>query len=245
MIFLYTDFGAADLYVGQVKAALHQYAPEALVVDLLHEAPALNVRASAHLLAALAGQLPAGSVTMAAVDPGVGGKRKPVAVLADDRWFVGPDNGLMSAVAARAKRAEAHVIGWRPKQLSASFHGRDLFAPVAAMLARGDRKAAKLGKGRALEIELSAADLAEVIYIDHYGNAMTGLRASGLKRKTTLVVGRRRIERARVFSDVPRGKIFWYENSLGLAEFAASGASAAQKLRLAVGASLRVEPPSP
>ena len=241
VIFLFTDFGAADLYVGQVKAVLHQYAPEARVVDLLHEAPAFNIKASAHLLAALAGQLPAGSVTMAVVDPGVGGKRKPVAMLADDRWFVGPDNGLISVIAARAKRAEAHVIGWRPKKLTESFHGRDLFAPVAGMLARGDRRAVGLGKSKALAVSLEAADLAEVIYIDHYGNAMTGLRAGGLKRKATLLAGRRRIERARVFSDVREGKVFWYENSLGLAEIAGSGASAAAALTLAVGTAVRVD----
>jgi S-adenosylmethionine hydrolase len=241
MIFLFTDFGAADLYVGQVKAMLHQYAPEARVVDLLHEAPAFNVKASAHLLAALAGQLPAGSVTMAVVDPGVGGRRKPLAVLADDRWFVGPDNGLISVVAARAKRVQACVIGWRPKKLAASFHGRDLFAPVAGLLARGDRKAVKLGKSRALAINLGGADLAEVIYLDHYGNAMTGLRASGLKRATRLLVGRRRIERARVFSDVPEGRVFWYENSLGLAEISANSGSAAARLEIAVGRAVEVE----
>jgi len=240
-IFLFTDFGSNDLYVGQVKAVLHRYAPEARVVDLLHEAPAFNIETSAHLLAALAGQVPAGSVAMAVVDPGVGGKRQPMAVLADDRWFVGPDNGLISVVAARAKRAEAHVIGWRPKKLTASFHGRDLFAPVAGMLARGDRKAVKLGKSGALAVSLGAADLAEVIYVDHYGNAMTGLRTSGLKRKARLVVGRRRIERARVFSDVPEGKVFWYENSLGLAEISANSGSAAARLKIAVGRAVEVE----
>jgi S-adenosylmethionine hydrolase len=245
MIFLFTDFGDADLYVGQVKAVLHSYAPGVPVIDLLHEAPAFNVKASAHLLAALAGQLPAGSVTMAVVDPGVGGKRKPLAVLADDRWFVGPDNGLLSVVVARAKRAEAYLIGWKPKKLSASFHGRDLFAPVAGLLARGDRKAVKLGKSGMLAVSPDTADLPEVIYVDHYGNALTGLRASRLKRHTKLVVGRRRIERARVFSDVQKGKVFWYENSLGLAEIAASGASAAAALRLAVGEPVRVDIPSP
>lgn len=240
-VFLFTDFGSADLYVGQVKAVLHQYAPETRVVDLLHEAPAFNIRAGAHLLAALAGQLPAGSVTLAVVDPGVGGSRKPVAVLADDRWFVGPDNGLLSVVAARAARAEARVIGWRPNKLAASFHGRDLFAPVAGLLARGDRKAVKLGKSRALAVSLGAADLAEVIYLDHYGNAMTGLRAGGLRRGATLAVGRRRIGRARVFSDVPAGKLFWFENSLGLAEISANSGSAAARLDIAVGRAVEVE----
>jgi S-adenosylmethionine hydrolase len=240
-IFLFTDFGPSDIYVGQVKAVLHHYAPGARVVDLLHEAPAFNVKAGAHLLAALAGQLPAGSVTMAVVDPGVGGKRKPVAVRADGRWLVGPDNGLLSVVAARARRLEAYTIGWRPGKLSASFHGRDLFAPVAAMLARGDRKTAKLQKA-ALAVRLGAGDLAEVIYIDHYGNAMTGLRAARLVRGPGLAVGRRRIERARVFSAVPAGKVFWYENSLGLAEVAANSASATRELQLAVGVPVRVAP---
>ncbi len=242
MIFLFTDFGAADLYVGQVKAVLHQYAPDARVVDLLHEAPAFNMKASAHLLAALAGQIPAGSVTLAVVDPGVGGARKPAAVLADGRWFVGPDNGLLSVVAARAKKAETFAIGWKPESLSASFHGRDLFAPVAAMIAGGSRKAAKLGKKTKLAENLGGDDLAEVIYVDHYGNSMTGLRASALPRDRRLVVEGRWIARARVFSEVPAGEMFWYENSLGLAEIAVNGASAAVRLGLRVGQPVAVEP---
>lgn len=235
MIFLFTDFGAADLYVGQVKAVLHRYAPDARVVDLLHEAPAFNIKAGAHLLAALAGQIPAGSVTLAVVDPGVGGARKPIAVLANDRWFVGPDNGLISVVAARSGKAEVYPIGWGPESLSASFHGRDLFAPVAGMLARGDRQAAKLGKKTKLAENLGGDDLAEVIYVDHYGNAMTGLRAAGVPRDRIFLVNRRRVARARVFSEVGQGEVFWYENSIRLVEFAVNSASARQVLGLAPG----------
>ena len=135
MIFLFTDFGAGDIYVGQMKAVLHERAPKAPVVDLLNDAPAFNVRAGAHLLAAFAARLPKDSVTLAVVDPGVGGPREPVAVLADGRWFVGPDNGLISVAASRAAKHEVHTIEWRPEKLTASFHGRDLFAPVAAMIA--------------------------------------------------------------------------------------------------------------
>jgi S-adenosyl-L-methionine hydrolase (adenosine-forming) len=243
MIFLFTDFGAADLYVGQVKATLHQYAPDAPVIDLLHEAPPFNVKASAHLLAALAARLPAGSVTMAVVDPGVGSSRKPVAVLADERWFVGPDNGLISVVAARAGRSEIFTIGWKTKNLSASFHGRDLFAPVAAMLGRGDRQGAGLAKAARLEENFGGEeDLPEVIYVDHYGNAMTALRAGSLAQNAQIVVEGRRISRSRVFSDVPPGECFWYENSLGLAEIAANGADAAALLGLRVGKSVSLEP---
>jgi S-adenosyl-L-methionine hydrolase (adenosine-forming) len=242
MIFLFTDFGAADIYVGQVKAVLCQRAPDARVVDLLHEVPAFGVKAGAHLLAALAARIPAGSVTLAVVDPGVGGGRKPVAVLADDRWFVGPDNGLLSVVAARAGSAAAFPVGWTPASLSASFHGRDLFAPVAAMLARGDRRGAQLGSRIRLAAGLGAGDLAEVIYVDHYGNAMTGLRAGGLPHDRRLVAEGRRIGRARVFSELPPGEVCWYENSLGLAEIAANAASAADKLGLRVGQPVAVEP---
>ena len=234
MIFLFTDFGAAGLYVGQVRAVLQSAAPKAIVIDLLHDAPAFNVKAGAHLLAALAPRLPAGSVTLAVVDPGVGGPRRPVAVRANGRWFVGPDNGLVSIVAARARSGQAYSIGWRPRALSASFHGRDLFAPVAAMLARGNRAAPKLKKA-ALAVSLGTADLAEVIYVDHYGNVMTGLRSAGVRRDERLITGGRRIGHARVYSEARPGEIFWYENSLGLVEIAANSASAAEALGLKVG----------
>jgi len=239
MIFLFTDFGAGDLYVGQVKAVLHQRAPDASIVDLLHEAPAFNVKASAHLLAALAARIPAGSVTLAVVDPGVGGARRPVAVLAEDRWFVGPDNGLLSVIVARAGKSEVYPIGWNPANLSASFHGRDLFAPVAGMLARGDRRSARLGKKTKLAESFGEEDLAEVIYVDHYGNVMTGLRSDGVARNRSFVVNKRDIRYSRVFSEVEQGGVFWYGNSLGLVEFAANSGNARQVLGAAPGDRVR------
>jgi S-adenosyl-L-methionine hydrolase (adenosine-forming) len=229
MIFLFTDYGASGFYVGQVKAMLHQHAPGEAVTDLMHDAPAFNVKAGAHLLAALAARLPRDAVTLAVVDPGVGGARQPVAVAADGRWLVGPDNGLLSVVAARAKKCEVSTIGWRPASLSDSFHGRDLFAPVAAMLARGDRKTAKLKKA-ALAVALGAGDLGEIIYVDHFGNLVTGLRAGSMPRDRGLTINGRTIRYARVFSEVKAGEVFWYENSVGLVEVAANAASAQQVL---------------
>ena len=237
MVFLFTDFGIGGLYVGQVKAVLEEHAPKVPVIDLLHDAPAFNVNAGAHLLAALAARLPKGSVTLAVVDPGVGGSREPVAVRADGRWFVGPDNGLISVAAARAKKCEAFSIGWRPKALSASFHGRDLFAPVAAMLARGDRKMPKLNKAT-LAVSLGADDLGEVIYVDHFGNLVTGLRAGNVPHNRDLVINGRAVRYARVFSEVGQGEVFWYENSLGLVELAVNSASAQQVLGLKPGSRL-------
>jgi hypothetical protein len=241
VIFLFTDFGAADIYVGQVKAVLQSQAPKEAVIDLLHDAPAFNVRAGAHLLAALAVRLPRGSVTVAVVDPGVGGPRAPVAVLADGRWYVGPDNGLISVAAARAKGSAAWSIGWRPADLSASFHGRDLFAPVAALLTKGNRKAAKLRKA-ALAVRFGADDLPEIIYVDHFGNLVTGLRAGAVAQGRTLVVGGRAISRARVYSEVKPGAVFWHENSLGLVEIAVHAGNAAAALGARIGQAVGFEP---
>jgi S-adenosyl-L-methionine hydrolase (adenosine-forming) len=232
MIFLFTDFGAADLYVGQVKAVLAAQAPRVPVVDLMNDVPSFGIKAGAHLLAALAARIPRGSVTLAVVDPGVGGPRRAVAVLADGRWFAGPDNGLISVTAARAGRVEVYEIGWKPGSLSASFHGRDLFAPVVAMLATGRRRTAKLVKRSRLSVNLGPDDIDEVIYVDHYGNLMTGMRAAAVPPHRNMALRGRRIAHARVFAAAAPGQLFWYENSLGLVEIAANGASAQRLLRL-------------
>ncbi len=234
-IFLFTDFGAADVYVGQVKAVLAREAPGIGVIDLLHAAPAFNVRAGAHLLAALAVQIPAGSVTLAVVDPGVGGVRDAVVAEIDSRWFVGPDNGLLSVLAARAAKVAVWRITWQPDALAPSFHGRDLFAPITAALARDEFPAGRAVRADRLQVEFGATDLGEIIYIDHYGNAFTGLRAHAIGRDTRIVAGGDALAHARVFSAVPPGEAFWYANSLGLVEIAANGGSAAAKLGLAVG----------
>jgi S-adenosylmethionine hydrolase len=233
-IFLFTDFGSADLYVGQVKAVLHAEAPRIALIDLLHDAPPFDVASGAHLLAALAARLPAGAVVVAVVDPGVGGARAPVVVSADGRYFVGPDNGLLSVVAARAGSGRWYAIDWMPQPESVSFHGRDLFAPAAARIACGtielDHRAS-----RSPEVDLGAGDLARVIFVDHYGNAITGLRAPSINPGATLRVKDRAVRHSRVFSAVPAGELFWYENSIGLVEIAAGSASAASLLGIAVG----------
>jgi S-adenosyl-L-methionine hydrolase (adenosine-forming) len=241
MIVLFTDFGADDIYVAQVKAALVQHAePGTPILDLLHTAPNFDARAGAHLLAALQGSFPAGSVFLAVVDPGVGSARDAVVLEADGKAYVGPDNGLLSVVAARAAEARTWRITWRPQATSASFHGRDLFAPIAAWIAAGQLAKDKIEDSARLSVELGAEDLAEVIYIDHYGNALTGLRSERISRDAKIAAGRRKLPFARVFADAPNGSAFWYENSVGLVEVAMNGASAAQTLGLSVGDAIRV-----
>jgi S-adenosyl-L-methionine hydrolase (adenosine-forming) len=234
-IVLFTDFGSRDLYLGQVKAVLAQDAPGATIIDLLNDAPAFNVRAAAHLLASLVTAFPQGSVFLSVVDPGVGGAREPVALRAKGYRFVGPDNGLLSVFAARAAYAEVSRIVWRPESFSTSFHGRDLFAPVAARIEIDALPQEWLVPLEGLSIGFGAEDLAEIVYVDHYGNAMTGLRADESQRDARLLAKGIRISYAPVFSAVRRGAAFWYPNSQGLVEIAVNQGSAADDLRLEVG----------
>ena len=119
--------------------------------------------------------------------------------------------------------------------LSASFHGRDLFAPMAAWLSRGDLPSDKLDETAGLSVQLGGDDLAEVIYIDHYGNVLTGLRAGTVARSARLVIPAGDVAYARVFSDAQIGQAFWYENSIGLVEIAVNCGSAAAQLGVRVG----------
>ena len=139
MIVLFTDFGLQGPYTGQMKAVLHKLAPGIQVIDLFADAPVGNPKASAYLLAAYAAWFAAGTVFLSVVDPGVGGSRPPIILEADGRWYVGPGNGLFELVARRAPSSRSWHIDWKPERLSAGFHGRDLFAPVAAMLAGASR----------------------------------------------------------------------------------------------------------
>ena len=240
MIVLFTDFGLHGPYTGQMKAVIHQAAPDLPVVDLFADAPAGNPKAAAYLLATYDDWFPAGSVFLCVVEPGVGGARPAVIVEADGRWYVGPGNGLFELVQRRATLARSWDITWRPDRLSASFHGRDLFAPVAAMLARGEAPPGRLRADAADRQPNWPDDLAEIVYIDHYGNAMTGLRAAMVPQSARLVVAERTLERARTFSDQPPGTAFWYENSNGLVEIAVNQGRADRTLGLSIGSPVAV-----
>lgn len=240
-IVLFTDFGSSDLYLGQVKAVLHRHAPSANVIDLLHEVPAFDVRAGAHLLDALKAAFPQGSVFLAVVDPGVGSDREALVVEADGRSYVGPDNGLLSVVAARAQARRFRRIAWRPASLSDSFHGRDLFAPVAAMVAQGSLPREFLQDTATLAVDFGAGDLAQILYVDHYGNCVTGIRAAAAPRHRRLLVRGLRLAYARVFAEAEPGTPFWYEDSMGLVEIALARGDAARVLGLTPGDRLEWE----
>ncbi|WJW75021.1 SAM-dependent chlorinase/fluorinase [Thiohalobacter sp. IOR34] len=235
MIVLATDFGLEGPYTGQMKAVLSREAPGIPVIDLFADLPAFEIQAAAYLLAAYVGEFPSESVFLCVVDPGVGSGRRPVVARADGRWYVGPDNGLFNVVAARAEQLEWWDIEWRPARLSASFHGRDLFAPVAARLACGEPVPGRPSAAASRTIPGWPAELAKVVYIDHYGNIMTGIRAASVRGDSELEAAGRQIRRARTFSDLPPGGLFWYENANGLVEIAVNQGRAADILQLAVG----------
>ena len=236
MIALFTDFGAAGPYVGQMKAAIYRELPRAVIVDLMADAPVHNPQAAAYLLAAFPREFPSATVFLCVVDPGVGDPgRRPAAVLIDGQWFVGPDNGLFNVVAMRGREVRWWDITWRPPRLSASFHGRDLFAPVAARLARGEMPP---GTACAVQDRLLPGwpqDLAEIVYIDHFGNAITGIRAAELSGERRLRLNQHVLAYARTFSAVPEGQAFWYENANGLVEIAVNRGRADHVLGAASG----------
>jgi len=236
MIALFTDFGLGGPYVGKVHAVLHRRAPGIPIVDVFHDVPNHNIRAGAYLLPAYTRDFPVGTVFVCVVDPGVGSARRALMLEADGRWYVGPDNGLLQIAARRAHKPVWHEILWRPESLSATFHGRDLFAPVAAELAQGRIPKSRLVPAPTGPFEAWPEDMAEIVYIDHYGNALSGLHADRVSpQRTVLQHNGARYRRAGTYAEVPPGEIFWYVNANGLVEMAANGCSAAQSAKIRVG----------
>lgn len=235
MIVIATDFGCEGPYLGQMKSVLMRDAPSVPVIDLFCNLPAYEIEAAAYLLAAYVGEFPESTVFLCVVDPGVGGTRRAAAVRADGRWYVGPDNGLFNVIAARAERVNWWDITWRPERLSQSFHGRDLFAPVAARIALGEAvPGTAVDPGERL-LPGWPEDLSKIVYVDHYGNLMTGMRAVGMNEDVIVEAGGMRMAYARTFSEVPPGSAFWYANANGLVEIAVNQGRACVTLGLKVG----------
>ena len=234
MIILFTDYSLHGPYIGQVEAILYQESPREKVINLFADLPRYNPKPSAYLLAACANNFPSDAIFFSVVDPGVGSfSDKPIVLKVDDRWYVGPDNGIFDLLVRRSEHCECWKINWRPEKLSSSFHGRDLYAPVCAMIANGiDIPGEKI---QWQDRHQWPDELNEVIYIDAFGNCMTGLKASGLDKSAVMQVSGNTVNHARTFSTVTDGNPFWYENSNGLVEIAVNKGSAADNLGLIVG----------
>jgi len=241
MLVLFTDFGCCGPYVGQMKAAIYQVNSAAIIVDLFSNAPGFNPRASSYLLAAHSHYFPPGTIFVCVVDPGVGtDQREPVVVEVDGRFFVGPNNGLFDVVAKQSKIALIREILWRPDFLSQTFHGRDLFAPIAGYLSLGSCSGDYLTAARTFSVDEVPEDLFEIVYIDDYGNAVTGIRVCSIAHSSVLQVNGFELRYANTFADVSKGELFWYENSVGLVEVAMNRGSATAKIGLVIGDEIKV-----
>jgi len=240
MIATFTDFGVPGPYLGQMHAVLRHEAPGVPVVDIFPDLPAFNIKAAAYLLPAYSQYLPENSVCICVVDPGVGTERRATLVRSGGHWFVGPDNGLFSILIRHANDAQAFSIDWRPEQISSSFHGRDLFAPVAARLARGEPPPGEALDPTRLVTPDWPEDLTEIIYLDHFGNAITGLRASGISTASTIEIVGKKCEFRRTYGEAQRGTPFWYNNANDLVEIALANGDAGRELGLVVGTAFSV-----
>lgn len=239
-IVLFCDFGLP--YTGQMKARIVQGAPDHPIIDLFHDAPAYDVRAGSVLLAMHAGDFPLGSVFVCVVDPGVGTDvRKPGAVFAGGRWYIGPLNGLFEHVLRQfPDAAKAYEITWIPDPLSASFHGRDLFAPTAARIATGNMQGLAPITLDTVRRTDFPDDVEAVIYVDGFGNLLTGVRAASLGADDSIAVSGRTLARQRTFAEGESGSLFCYENAVGLMEIAANRANAHQILGIGPGIPIKI-----
>ena len=229
MIVLFTDFGMEGPYVGQVQAVLYQQAPTVPVINLFSDLPPFDIQAAAYLLPAYLSGFAPGSIFLCVVDPGVGGDRLAVVVRADGRWFVGPNEGLFAMLARRAEEIECWELT-TPAGVSSSFHGRDVFAPVAAQLACEGSFTGKPIPADQLDQAEWPEELFRVVYVDRFGNLLTGVRASSVDEDAILEANGRVLKPARTFSSVASGEAFWYENANGLVEIAVNQGNAADVL---------------
>jgi S-adenosyl-L-methionine hydrolase (adenosine-forming) len=215
IVTLLTDFGTADYFVGALKGAVLASNPEARVVDLTHEIPPYDVEAGAFTLRAAFETFPDGTVHVAVVDPGVGSARRAIAVEGRGHTFVGPDNGLFGHVYERIGPFRVFQLTNRNffrREVSPTFHGRDIFAPVAGALARGVR-AEELGPevfdfvrlpSAAVEKTADGTLVGSIIHVDRFGNLVTNitpeeLSEESIARGARLRIGGREVRRFRRF----------------------------------------------
>ncbi len=251
MILLLTDFGLTDSYVAQMKGVIHEINPKAKVVDITHDIIPQNIRQAAFVLHTCYEYFPAGSIFVLVVDPGVGSKRKPVIVKAHGKYFITPDNGLLSFILDKEDSYAAVIIEndqFMTKKISHTFHGRDVFAPAAAHLATGanindfgvaiDNKDLKRIPGMQFEKLSGQRYCAEIMHIDHYGNAITSIHKDNYsgRKKISIQIKNLRIENiSNTFSDKRPKEILAYTGSSNYLEIAVREANFAEMYNISPG----------
>jgi S-adenosyl-L-methionine hydrolase (adenosine-forming) len=231
IITLTTDFGTADSYVAQMKGVILGIARDARIVDITHEVPPQDIVGGAFVLSQAVGAFPRGTVHVAVVDPGVGGPRDPIIIETDECLLVGPNNGVLS-LAAPVYRAAYKIENpvFRRGEVSATFEGRDVFAPAAAQLAIGApaNEAGRLvDEVASVEWHEPLGDVGEVVAIDRFGNLITNLRAEHAAGARGVKLGDLDAPIVRTFGEVDRGYPLAYLGSSGFIELGVREGSAA------------------
>ncbi|HEY8667495.1 MAG TPA: SAM-dependent chlorinase/fluorinase [Tepidisphaeraceae bacterium] len=244
-ITLLSDFGTEDAYVAAMKGMLIRYCPGARLVDITHAIAPRDILAGSFALERAIDSFPAGTVHLAVVDPGVGGTRRILLAAISQQLVVCPDNGLITWAVRRHPPCACHELTWRPARFSGTFHGRDIMAPAAAMLARdGGEAIAALAQGSADPVLLDVTPASRrsrttrIIHIDHFGNATTNMPESvlGGLRPAGIIVGGRKIGRVRhTYGDVPSGRPLALIGGAGLLEIAVRDGHAGRELSLHIG----------
>lgn len=256
IITLTTDFGLVDHYVGTVKGVILGHCREAQIIDITHEIPPFSIYTGAYAIEQAAPYFPEGTVHVVVVDPGVGTVRKPIVVAARGQYFVAPDNGVLSLITGAGVEFKAFEIA-RPDlmhpELSTTFHGRDLFAPAAAVLASGQLRPEDVGPE--LDKITQVAEMwpkqirpdwwhGKILSVDRFGNVITNFKAEtipDIKRQAfRLEIGSHRmISRYHsTFGDAPVGQLFVYAGSSGYLEVGLNQDSAARQLGVSIGQSI-------
>ncbi len=242
LVVLLTDFGLKDHYVGVMKGVMKDICPHLSLIDLTHEISPQDVKEGAYVLGVSYRYFPPGAVFLAVVDPGVGTERKPLALKAGDYFFVGPDNGLFTLVLKQEREFSARLLSnhkfFRPK-ISETFHGRDIFAPVAAHLACGAPFSA-LGPELKELVLLPWPEprfegrrlIGAVVHVDRFGNLITNISEEDLSRGRVARVLYRGLEIPflRTYGLAQRGEALCLIGSDGFLEIAVAQGSAAEKL---------------
>ena len=242
-ITLLTDFGTADYFVGAMKGTILSINPQAVIVDITHEIPAQQVAAGAYTLLAAYDTFPAGTIHVAVVDPGVGSTRRPIVVRAGSYLFVGPDNGIFTHIYDRNPSFEAfHITASElfRQPVSNTFHGRDIFAPVAAALSTGI-DFSSLGPPISDPIRLFKSAEPHIVNVDRFGNCVTNITHDGFPDGSSLVVNGVLIRASRRFyADQGEDELFLIWGSAGLLEIAVNGRSAADILNVKRGDAIEI-----
>jgi S-adenosylmethionine hydrolase len=265
IVALLTDFGERDSYVAAVKGAVLCACPEATLVDIVHDLPPHDVVEGAFVLAAAVPAFPAGTVFVAVVDPGVGTPRRGLGIEAGGYRFVGPDNGIFSPVLAERSPARIRALtnrGLHRHEVSETFHGRDVFGPVAGHLARGV-PLEELGGEVSDPVRLPERRVhrsgseweGEVVHADRFGNLVTNISRSDLEgilgevdgdpNAVVVVVGGVPLPLARTYADVSPGEPCALLGSSGRLELSVNQGSAALRFAARRGTPLRVRPLRP